>query len=205
MFSRLLALVLLLPLAACADESAPVDADDDPLSTVSPDAELDTASTPLSMRGVMEEVDASAELRPTEGNDVRGLVTFADAEDGVLVVAEVSGLAEGMHGFHIHETGDCSAPDATSAGGHYNPTGAPHGAPDAPSDERHVGDLGNLEAGADGRARYERIDSVLPLSGPNSIIGKAVIVHAGQDDYTSQPTGDAGSRLACGVIEASEG
>jgi Cu-Zn family superoxide dismutase len=204
---RRFALALLLPLAACADESAPVEGIDgaDTLATLTPGAELDTAATPLSMRGVMAEVDATAELRPTEGHDVRGLVTFATVDDGILVSAEVGGLSEGLHGFHIHETGDCSAPDALSAGGHYNPADAPHGAPEAPGAERHVGDLGNLEAGADGRARYERVDSVLTLSGPTSIVGKAVIVHAGQDDFTTQPTGDAGPRLACGVIERAEG
>jgi Cu-Zn family superoxide dismutase len=159
----------------------------------------------MSARGIVEGVDAVATLSPTEGNDVRGRVTFAEIEDGVLVVAEVSGLSAGMHGFHIHENGDCSAPDASSAGGHYDPTGAPHGAPNDPASERHVGDLGNLEAGADGVARYERVDSVISLSGPNTIVGKAVIVHAGQDDYTTQPTGAAGGRLACGIIEATEG
>jgi Cu-Zn family superoxide dismutase len=201
---RTLALLLVLPLAACAEQPEPA-ANGDTLSTLTPGADLDTTATPMSERGVVEETDAVATLAPTEGNDVRGRVTFAEIEDGVLVVAEVSGLSEGMHGFHIHETGDCSAPDASSAGGHYNPNDTPHGAPGDPASERHVGDLGNLEAGVDGTARYERVDSVISLSGPNSIIGKAVIVHAGQDDFESQPTGEAGGRLACGIIEATEG
>lgn len=201
---RSLLLALVLTLAACAEQPEPA-ANGDTLSTLTPGADLDTTATPMSERGVIEETDAVATLSPTEGNDVRGRVTFAQIEDGVLVVAEVSGLSEGMHGFHVHETGDCSAPDASSAGGHFNPAGSPHGPPNAPDSQRHVGDLGNLEAGPDGTARYERVDPVLQLSGPNSIIGKAVIVHAGQDDLESQPTGEAGGRLACGVIEMTEG
>jgi Cu-Zn family superoxide dismutase len=201
---RVLALSLALVLAGCAEQPAPA-TDGDTLSTLTPGADLDTTSTPMSARGVIEMPDAAAELTPTEGSDVRGEVTFAQIEDGVLVVAEASGLSAGRHGFHIHETGDCSAPDASSAGGHYNPADTPHGAPGAPASERHVGDLGNIEASIDGTARYERVDAVISLSGPNSIVGKAVIIHAGEDDYTSQPTGAAGGRLACGIIEATEG
>lgn len=201
---RILAFALLLPLAACADQPEPATGGDT-LSTLTPGADLDTTSTPMSARGVIEMPEALAELTPTEGNDVRGEVTFAQIEDGVLIVAEASGLTAGLHGFHIHETGDCSAPDATSAGGHFNPGGTPHGAPDASGSERHVGDLGNIEASIDGTARYERVDAVISLGGPNSIIGKAVIIHAGEDDYTSQPTGEAGGRLACGIIVSMEG
>lgn len=199
----LLLLPLALLLAACVDSPEPVEGDvGDTLTTLTPDADLDTTATPMSMDGGSAATEAVAVLDPTEGNDVRGRVTFSDSPDGVRIVAEVSGLSEGMHGFHIHETGDCSAPDASSAGGHFNPNDDPHGAPDAPAEERHAGDLGNLEAGANGAARYERVDTQVQMSGPASIVGKAVIVHAGQDDFTTQPTGDAGGRLACGVIEA---
>jgi Cu-Zn family superoxide dismutase len=141
---------------------------------------------------------AVAVLHPTEGNEVSGIVTFTKVADGVKLVADVNGLAPGRHGFHIHEYGDCSAVDATSAGGHFNPLGMPHGAPtDA---KRHLGDLGNLIADSLGQAHYERTDTMLVLNGPNSIIGRAVIVHAGEDDLVSQPTGNAGPRVACGVI-----
>ena len=137
-------------------------------------------------------------LHPTEGNDVSGTVTFTKTAEGIKVVADVKGLTPGKHGFHVHEFGDCSAPDGTSAGGHFNPEGTKHG---APTDiERHVGDLGNLEADADGNAHYERTDTFIALSRPHSIIGRAIIVHAGEDDLTSQPTGAAGARVACGVI-----
>lgn len=149
--------------------------------------------------------NATAQLEPTQGNNVRGTVTFMPMGNGVHVIAELTGLPAGEHGFHVHETGDCSAPDASSAGGHFNPTGAPHGAPTDAMGERHVGDLGNIEADASGNARYERVDELLALSGTNSIVGKAVIVHANPDDFETQPTGNAGDRLACGVIRLASG
>jgi Cu-Zn family superoxide dismutase len=126
------------------------------------------------------------------------MVAFTKMENGIQVVAHVEGLTPGDHGFHIHEYGDCSAPDATSAGGHFAPLGKPHGAPT--STDRHVGDLGNITAGEDGAAHLEWLDTHLAFSGPQSILGRAVIVHADPDDLTSQPTGNAGGRVACGVI-----
>lgn len=143
---------------------------------------------------------AVADLVPTEGNTVRGKVEFILDENGVMrVTAMVEGLTPGKHGFHIHETGDCSAPDGTSAGGHFNPEGVAHGAPmDA---TRHVGDLGNLEANDEGIATIEYVDPMLTFEGEHTILGKGVIVHAGEDDLVSQPTGAAGARVACGVIK----
>jgi Cu-Zn family superoxide dismutase len=146
-------------------------------------------------------VRAGAELKPTEGSRVSGTVTFVAADGKLRVVADLQGLEPGKHGFHIHEKGDCSAPDASSAGGHFNPVGTPHGAQTDPAEKRHVGDLGNVEADADGKAHLELTDQIIALEGENSIVGKAVVVHAKADDLTSQPTGDAGGRLACGVIE----
>ena len=145
---------------------------------------------------------AIAELVPTAGHKATGLVAFVAVDGGVQVTAALNGLTPGVHGFHIHENGDCSAPDASSAGGHYNPAGTPHGAPDNAPDQRHVGDLGNLVADAQGVAAYDRIDTVIHLTGPSSILGKAVIVHADADDFVTQPSGAAGVRVACGVIEA---
>ena len=141
---------------------------------------------------------AVADLSPTEGNTVRGTVTFTQEGGGVRIVAELAGLTPGDHGFHIHETGDCSARDAASAGDHFNPAGAPHGPPDAQA--RHVGDLGNITADASGNARYDRVDARLSLEGEQSVVGRAIVVHAGADDLTSQPAGNAGPRAACGVI-----
>jgi Cu-Zn family superoxide dismutase len=141
---------------------------------------------------------ASAQLNPTEGNNVSGLVTFEATDGGVRVVADINGLSGTQHGFHIHEFGDCSAPDGTSAGGHFNPAGVAHGGPD--SDVHHVGDLGNLAADENGQALKDRVFPMLSLTGENSIVGKGVIVHAQADDLVSQPTGAAGARVACGVI-----
>ena len=137
-------------------------------------------------------------LHPTAGSNVTGTVTFTASGDNVKVVADITGLTPGKHGFHIHEFGDCSDPKAASAGGHFNPAHKQHGAPDA--SERHAGDLGNIEADASGKAHLELTDSVMKLSGSDSIIGHAVIVHEKADDLKTQPTGDAGGRLACGVI-----
>ena len=144
--------------------------------------------------------EAVATLEPTEGNDVSGTVTFTKVAGGIRIVADVDGLTPGKHGFHVHENGDCSAPDGSSAGGHFNPTNMPHGAPD--DAQRHVGDLGNLVADENGHAHYDRIDTVIALEGEKSILDRGLIVHAGEDDFVTQPTGNAGARVACGVIRA---
>lgn len=141
-------------------------------------------------------------LHPTDGNNVSGTVTFTREGENVKIVADIEGLTPGKHGFHIHEFGDCSASDGTSAGGHFNPDNTKHGAPD--DEIRHVGDLGNVEAGEDGKAHLEITDAMVSMQGDHSIIGRAVVIHAGEDDFTSQPTGAAGSRLACGVIGIDE-
>ena len=141
---------------------------------------------------------AVAVLHPTKGSEAHGTVTFERMGAGIAIGAEIEGLTPGRHGFHIHELGDCSAPDATSAGGHFNPEGSRHGAPE--DQERHVGDLGNVTANDSGAAGYKRTDGRVAFEGPHSIIGRAVIVHAGEDDLHSQPTGAAGPRVACGVI-----
>jgi superoxide dismutase, Cu-Zn family len=142
---------------------------------------------------------ARAELNPTANNVVRGTVDFYETKHGIKVVAHVTGLTPGLHGFHIHEKGDCSAPDAMSAGGHFNPGGMKHGGPgDA---MRHAGDFGNITANAAGVAKLEFVDHHLTFDGAASIIGRGVIVHANPDDLTGQPAGNAGPRVACGVIQ----
>lgn len=143
---------------------------------------------------------AIAKVHPAKGQTVTGTVTFTQLKEGVEVMADIEGLTPGKHGFHIHEKGDCSAPDFSSAGGHYNPTHKKHGGPDSP--ERHVGDLGNLVADKEGKAHYERVDSVIQLNGNESIVNYSVVIHADPDDYVSQPSGNAGSRIGCGIIEA---
>lgn len=142
---------------------------------------------------------AAAQLNPTQGSNAKGKVSFLKVENGIRVVAELTGLTPGKHGFHIHEKGDCSAPDAMSAGGHFNPYSTPHGGLN--SDQRHVGDFGNLVADEKGNARADFVDVRITFEGLGSILGKAVIVHAQPDDLVSQPSGNAGARVACGVIE----
>jgi superoxide dismutase, Cu-Zn family len=142
---------------------------------------------------------AIAVLHPTGGNKVSGTVTFTEVADGVQVQAEITGLTPGNHGFHVHEFGDCSAGDASSAGAHFNPTDKPHAGPDAT--ERHVGDMGNVEVDASGKANLEYVDHQISLTNDQqSVIGRSVVVHAKADDLKSQPSGDSGARIACGVI-----
>ena len=148
--------------------------------------------------GAQEPTKAIAVLHPTAGSNVSGTVTFTKGTDGIQVVADLTGLTPGKHGFHVHEFGDCSSPDGNSAGGHFNPTHKQHGAPDAA--DRHAGDLGNIEADASGKAHLDWKDKVMKLSGPGSIVGRSVIVHVQEDDLKTQPTGNSGGRLACGVI-----
>ena len=149
-----------------------------------------------------ESLKALCKLRPTQGNQVTGFVKFTQKKNSVKVWAHVEGLTPGKHGFHIHECGDCSASDGSSAKGHFNPGKHQHGGPVAK--ERHAGDLGNLNANSKGVAEYEKSDKTIHLTGEDSIIGKAVIIHEKVDDYKTQPTGNAGARIACGVIQTKE-
>ena len=142
---------------------------------------------------------AIAVLHPTGGNKVSGTVTFTEVADGVQVQAEITGLTPGNHGFHVHQFGDCSAADLSSAGAHFNPTNKPHAGPDAV--ERHVGDMGNVEADASGKAKLEYVDHQISLTNDQqSVIGRSVVVHAKADDLKTQPSGDSGARISCGVI-----
>ncbi len=142
---------------------------------------------------------ATAKLEATRGNTATGTVTFQQQGDRVLVHASVEGLKPGQeHGFHIHEKGDCSSGDGMSTGGHFNPTGKPHGAQDA---DHHAGDLPALKADGNGRADMRfHVTGIAVGSGAADIVGKGLIVHAMPDDYRTQPTGNAGGRIACGVI-----
>jgi Cu-Zn family superoxide dismutase len=146
---------------------------------------------------------AIANVQPTQGNTASGNVWFeATANHQLKVHAVIKNLPpDSEHGFHVHEKGDCSSPDATSAGGHFNPLGVPHG---APSETHHGGDMPILKANASGVADAEFVlDAVTIDQGVSSLVGRAVIVHAATDDYKTQPTGNSGARLACGVVELS--
>lgn len=145
-----------------------------------------------------EGTSAVAVIHATDGNTVTGTVRFTQTATGMNVEAQLTGIAEGSHGFHIHQYGDCSAADGTSAGGHFNPGHVDHAGPHA--DSRHVGDLGNITADSEENATYSGFNDFLTFEGENNIIGRAVIVHAHEDDLSSQPTGAAGPRIGCGVV-----
>jgi Cu-Zn family superoxide dismutase len=147
-------------------------------------------------------IEAVARLQPTQGSQVSGSLRFIPQGDGsVRVQGMIQGLAPNSeHGFHVHEKGDCSSPDGLSAGGHFNPTGQAHGRFDSAA--HHTGDLPSLKADAQGRASVDFISRGLALDqGPTSVLGRGLIVHKDPDDYTTQPTGNSGARLACAVIQ----
>jgi superoxide dismutase, Cu-Zn family len=149
------------------------------------------ASTPSGPRAV-------AQLEPTKNSRTSGQVTFEQAGDQVHVVASIQGLKPGQqHGFHIHEAGDCSSGDGMSTKGHFNPMGKPHAHPGS----GHAGDLPALQADASGNATVDVMATGITVSpGPTSVVGRGLIVHADPDDYKTQPTGNAGARIACAVI-----
>lgn len=146
-------------------------------------------------------VTAVAVMEPRSGSQVKGTVTFTELEGGGLSVKlDLTGVPEGIHGFHVHEKGDCSAPDGTSAGGHFNPYGMHHAGPG--DVEHHAGDFGNVVAPASGIVKAEIMMGGVSLKNGaiDNVIGRGVILHAKRDDLTTQPTGDAGGRIACGVV-----
>ena len=145
---------------------------------------------------------ATARLEPTRGNSTQGTVRFVQNGAAVRVSGEISGLKPGSeHGFHIHEKGDCSSGDGNSAGGHFNPTGTPHGRHG--QGPHHTGDLPSLRADGNGVATFNfESRSIAIGAGPTNIVGRGLIVHANPDDFVTQPTGNAGGRLACAVIVA---
>jgi superoxide dismutase, Cu-Zn family len=154
------------------------------------------------MQSPQEAARATAQLQPTKGNKTFGEATLEDTGNGrVHLLVNVQGLKPNSeHGFHIHEAGDCSSGDGMSAKGHYNPTGKPHGNPG--SGEHHAGDLPALKADKNGKAKLDTEVSGITVSpGATSIVGRGLIVHADPDDYKTQPAGNAGARIACGVIQ----
>lgn len=146
---------------------------------------------------------ATVVLASASGSLVSGKLSVRPMGDGVHFTGEIGGLTpNSTHAIHIHEKGDCSAADASSAGGHFNPAGQPHGEVD--HGPHHAGDMDNLVANAEGVARVDAHASGVTLGGgaPNDVLGRGLIVHASADDYKTQPTGNAGARLACGVIKS---
>jgi superoxide dismutase, Cu-Zn family len=216
----LAALFPLLLLSGCDRPSDPADSDpvsrpalptsdpapDAPGSLTDPVAEPAADGSPTA--GAAAEPASAlalAVLRPTEGNQASGELLLMRDDGAVRISGRISGLQpDSEHGFHIHENGDCSAPDASSAGGHFAPGGTPHGEPGSAA--HHAGDMPNLKSDADGIAEVDlRLDRVeLGSGGDTDIVGRAVVVHGGPDDYQSQPAGDSGPRIACGVITLGE-
>lgn len=215
------ALALLIPMAICTacgnrteSTSAPV------VSADSGTAASDAAPTPaVAAPGggadaaantsaanpppVQVQTTAQVDFTPAAGRQVAGNLALTSEGLAVLIRGEISGLDPGKeHGFHIHETGDCAAPDFASAGEHFNPTKDPHGGPKSSS--RHLGDIPNAKADKDGLAKIDVSVKGVTLvdkdGAPNQILGKALVVHAMPDDYKTQPSGGSGDRIACGVI-----
>lgn len=146
---------------------------------------------------------AIAVLEARSQSTVSGTARFKEKKDVVEVEIVVKGAKPGLHGVHLHETGDCSAPDAKSAGGHFNPEKMAHGSPETMP--HHAGDLGNIEVNAKGIGKLKlTLQGLTVAEGDHSVLGRAVVVHADPDDLKSQPAGNSGARIACGVIKAQE-
>lgn len=146
---------------------------------------------------------ATSSLESRSGSTTTGTATFEEDGDQVTLTLEVSGATPGKHGAHIHQTGDCSASDASSAGGHWNPTSRTHGSPDA---DHHLGDLGNIDIGQNGEGTLalSKAEWKIGDGSANDVVGKAIIIHSGEDDLVTDPAGNSGSRVACGVIAKKE-
>jgi Cu-Zn family superoxide dismutase len=171
-----------------------------PAPTVEPDPDV-PAVEEANNTGAATQLRARAELVGAPGSGASGSVELLDQPDGLRVVVHAAGIQPaGQHGVHLHETADCSLPHFESAGEHFNPDGAPHACP--PTTPRHAGDLGNIEIDASGNGHLElTTDQLTVAEGGSSVVGRAILIHAGRDDCTTQPSGDSGDRLACGAIE----
>ena len=180
-------------LAACGRQDQPQRSD-----TTSEAPATATPSAPIEGAGGST---AAVQLAATQGNTATGMLAVAAAGDGVHLSGALQGLKpDAEFGFHIHEKGDCSAPDASSAGEHFNPAGAQHGNP--ASGAHHAGDMVNVKSDAEGMAKVDVHASGVTLNSgqANDVLGKAVVLHEKPDDYATQPSGDSGARIACGVI-----
>jgi Cu-Zn family superoxide dismutase len=187
-------------LSACKQEKNEV-VETPPAAT---EAAATTPAPPISTNPAPPGAGQTADVTlQSQDSKVSGTVHFTSEAAGVHVVADVKGVKPGQHGFHLHEKGDCSSPDYKSAGGHFNPANAAHACD--PTNPRHAGDFGNITVGADGTGHLDITTTALSFDGANSVTGKAVILHSGVDDCKTQPTGNAGDRLACGVVSGGGG
>lgn len=163
----------------------------------------ETATDQPEQEQQQQQATAKAVMEAKSGSNVTGEANFTDEGNGrVRFELSVENLSPGDHAVHLHEKGDCSAEDATSAGGHWNPTMKPHGKR-GDGTAYHKGDVGNMTVGNDGKGTLDLVVDGWTIGGPDStnIVGKAVIIHEKADDFTTQPTGNAGGRLSCGVIK----
>ncbi len=164
----------------------------------------ETASTPAttaSANAPPPPNTASAQLAPTQGHTAAGTLTLTDEGDALRINGTVNGVPPNSEfGFHIHETGDCSAPDASSAGGHFNPANAQHGSPQGAS--HHAGDMLNAKSDVEGVAHIDVVTTAVGITTgqPTDVHGKSIVMHEKPDDYTTPPSGNSGARIACGVI-----
>lgn len=179
--------ILVVVCAACAHKDQPAEAP----------AALTTDPTVAATPAVSSVTTAQALMKPGKNQKTQGILHFTQHGDKMKIQGMLEKLKPGPHGIHIHETGDCSAPDFSSAGGHYNPGHSGHGS--LSSAERHAGDLGNITANSKGSAKVSLEVTTVSLG---AIVGKALVVHASADDFKTQPSGNSGDRIACGVIEA---
>jgi superoxide dismutase, Cu-Zn family len=167
-----------------------------------PSSETPAAQTEQSIdAGLAGEKTAHAHLEPKSGNTtLKGHAEFTATPVGVKMTLHVEGVPPGEHGAHLHETGDCSDPEAKNAGGHWNPSAHQHGAP--PPTSSHLGDLGNLTVGEDGKGHLEVTSEGWKIGDGSAedLLGKAVVIHGGPDDLVSDPAGNSGPRIGCGVI-----
>jgi Cu-Zn family superoxide dismutase len=187
-----------LALAACGQP------DNEPEGTADtrarPDNPMPEPADDMAAPGQAPE-SAAAQVAPTQGNTASGSIAITAEENGVRLTGAIQGLKpNGEFGFHVHEKGDCSAPDASSAGAHFNPTNSAHGNPEG--DTHHAGDMLNIKSDAQGVAQVDTVVTGLTLhsGAPTDALGKAVVVHESPDDYKTQPSGNSGARIACGVI-----
>ena len=190
-----LAIAAAVLLAACSKEQ-PAGAPREPEPTTAAPAEKTTPAEPAA--------EGAAQIAPTQGNTVTGSVALSTSSEGVHITGTIQGLKPNAEfGFHVHEKGDCSAPDGSSAGGHFNPTQAEHGNPTSGT-HHHAGDMLNIKSNGEGVAQVDATAAGTTLHGnpATDIMGKAIVVHEGPDDYTTQPSGNSGKRVACGVIGA---
>lgn len=156
--------------------------------------EIEEKTAPISPDEAPESIIAIAEIHPLSEKQISGTIRFIEQMDLVKISGTVDGLPAGKHGFHVHSGTSCDNP-----GDHYNPESKKHGA--ATEKENHTGDLGNLVADSTGKAQYELLDADLTLSGSQSVIGKALIIHLDEDKYSPQPSGDSGEKIGCGIIK----